>query len=131
VNEKVEAGKLEKSTAPLSDNYWSPLSCLVDKQEDKEEHENSTKTHIHTDETNPKCWLNDPTLSDMVSRSMCHALKIFGLGLGASKTEQKLKYHQMARKYHPDMHNQHTGLTSTETAFFKLLNNANMFLCRL
>jgi DnaJ-class molecular chaperone len=66
----------------------------------------------------------------MVSRSMCHALKIFVLGLGASETEQKVRYHQMARVYHPDMQNGTTGLTSEETAdFFKILNNANMFLC--
>jgi DnaJ-class molecular chaperone len=65
----------------------------------------------------------------MVSHSMSHALKIFGLGLGASEIKQKVKYREMAQMYHPDMHNQRTGLTLAETAeFFKLLNNANMFL---
>jgi DnaJ-class molecular chaperone len=54
---------------------------------------------------------------------------IFGLGLGASETEQKVQYRQIVRLYHPDMWNGTTGLTSEETAdFFKLLNNANMFL---
>jgi hypothetical protein len=68
-----------------------------------------------------KMLASDPALADMVSRSMCHALRIFGLGLGASKTEQKVRCRQMARVYHPDMHNGTTRLTSVEMAdFFKL-----------
>jgi DnaJ-domain-containing protein 1 len=50
----------------------------------------------------PKRWLNDPTLCSMVGRSMSHSLKILGLGLGASETEIKIHYRQLARKYHPD-----------------------------
>jgi hypothetical protein len=53
-----------------------------------------------------------------------------GLGLGASETEIKIHYRQLARKYHPDK-NDHaaTGLTTEEaTEFFKLLNNANDYL---
>jgi hypothetical protein len=66
----------------------------------------------------------------MVGRSMSHLLKILGLGLGASETEIKIHYRQLARKYHPDK-NDHaaTGLTTEEaTEFFKLLNNANDYL---
>ena len=66
----------------------------------------------------------------MVERSMSHSLKILGLGLGASETEIKIHYRQLACKYHPDK-NDHaaTGLTMDEaTDFFKLLNNANDYL---
>jgi DnaJ-class molecular chaperone len=38
----------------------------------------------------------------MVGRSKSHSLKILGLGLGASNTEIKVHYQQLARKYHPD-----------------------------
>jgi hypothetical protein len=38
----------------------------------------------------PKHWLKDPILADKVGRSMSHALKIFGLGLGASETKAKI-----------------------------------------
>ena len=66
----------------------------------------------------------------MIRRSMSHSLKILGLGLGASETEIKIHYRQLARKYHPDK-NDHaaTGLTTEEaTEFFKLLNNTNDYL---
>ena len=66
----------------------------------------------------------------MVGRSMSHSLKILGLGLGASETEIKIHYRQLALKYHPDK-NDHTatGLTTEEaTEFFKFLNNANDYL---
>ena len=45
-------------------------------------------------------------------------------------TSVKVCYRQLAREYHPDKNNQEvTGLTTTEALdFFKLLNNANMFL---
>ena len=78
----------------------------------------------------PKEWLNDPVLADKAGRSMSYALKLLGLGLGASETEVKVRYRQLAREYHPDKNNQEvTGLTTTEASdFFKLLNNANMFL---
>jgi hypothetical protein len=61
---------------------------------------------------------------------MSHALKIFGLGLGALETEAKIQYRQMGREYHLDKNNPEVmGLTTTEALdFFKLLNNANMFL---
>jgi curved DNA-binding protein CbpA len=57
-------------------------------------------------------------------------LKLLGLGLGESEIEVKIRYRQLAREYHPDKNNQKvTGLTLTEAMdFFKLLNNANMFL---
>ena len=78
----------------------------------------------------PKQWLNDPVLADKVGQSMSHALKLLGLGLGASEMEVKIRYRQLAREYHPNKNNQEvTGLTTTEALdFFKLLNNANMFL---
>jgi DnaJ-class molecular chaperone len=79
---------------------------------------------------NPKQWLNDSVLADKGGRSMSHALKLLGLGLGASEMEVKICYRQLAREYHPDKNNQEmAGLTKTEASdFFKLLNNANMFL---
>ena len=53
---------------------------------------------------------------------MFHLLKILGPGLGASETEIKVRYRQLALKYHPNKNNSTaTGLT-TENA--KLLNNA-------
>jgi hypothetical protein len=86
---------------------------------------NATGTHYE-----PKRWLNDPTFCSMVGQSMSHSLTILGLGLGASETEIKIHYRQLARKNHPDK-NDHpaTGLTTEEaTEFFKLLNNANNYL---
>ncbi len=61
---------------------------------------------------------------------MSHALKLLGLGIGASEMEVKIRYRQLAREHHPNKNNQEvTGLTTTEALdFFKLLNNANMFL---
>ena len=61
---------------------------------------------------------------------MSYALKLLGLGLGALEIEVKIRYRQLAREYHPDKNNYEvTGLTLTEALdFFKLLNNANMFL---
>jgi hypothetical protein len=78
----------------------------------------------------PKLWLNDPVLANKVGHSMSHAIKLLGLGLGASEMEVKVRYRQMAREYHPDKYNQEVmGLTAAEASdFFKLLNNANMFL---
>jgi DnaJ-class molecular chaperone len=66
----------------------------------------------------------------MVGQSMSHSLKILGLGLGASETEIKVHYRQLARKYHPDKNYYvAAGLTMEETTeFFKLLNNANDYL---
>jgi DnaJ-class molecular chaperone len=61
---------------------------------------------------------------------MSHALRIYGLGLGASENEGKIQYRQMAREYHPEKNNPEvTGLTVSEALdFIELLNNANMFL---
>ncbi len=66
----------------------------------------------------------------MVGQSMSHSLKILGLGLGASETEIKVHYRQLARKYHPGKNDYvATRLTMEEgTEFFKLLNNANDYL---
>ena len=78
----------------------------------------------------PKRWLNDPDFCEQVGRSMFHSLTILGLGLGASETEIKVHYRQLARKYHPDKNDPAiTGLTATEASdFFKLLNNAQAYL---
>ena len=59
-----------------------------------------------------------------------YLLGILGLGLGASETDIKVHYRQLARKYHPDKNNSAiTGLTATEASdFFKLLNNAQAYL---
>ena len=61
---------------------------------------------------------------------MSHLLKILGLGLGASKTEIKVHYRQLARKYHPDKNDYvTTGLTTEEATEFSILpNNANDYL---
>ncbi len=61
---------------------------------------------------------------------MSHSLEILGLGLGASKTEIKVHYRQLACKYHPDKNDTTiTGLLAEEVSeFFKLLNNANDYL---
>ncbi len=66
----------------------------------------------------------------MVGQSMSHLLKILGLGLGASKTEIKVHYRQLARKYHPDKNDYvATGLTTEEATEFSILpNNANDYL---
>ncbi len=66
----------------------------------------------------------------MVGQSMSHLLKIHGLGLGASETEMKVHYRQLACKYHSDKNDPIiTGLTAEEASeFFKLLNNANNYL---
>ena len=79
---------------------------------------------------NPKQWLNNPAFCSMVSQSMSHLLKILGLGLGASKTEIKVHYSQLMRKYHPDKHDTTImGLLTEEASeFFKLLNNAKDYL---
>ena len=75
----------------------------------------------------PKEWLNDPVLANKADRSLSYALKLLGLGLGALEIEVKVRYRQLAREYHPDKNNQE--VTTTEASdFFRLLNNANMFL---
>ena len=61
---------------------------------------------------------------------MSYALKLLGIGLGASEMEMKMhySYRQLAREYHLDKNNHEvTGLTAAEAPdFFKLLNNAKM-----
>ena len=61
---------------------------------------------------------------------MFQSLAILGLGLGASETEIKVHYRQLARKYHPDKNDTAiTGLTTSEAStFFQLLNNAHQYL---
>ena len=61
---------------------------------------------------------------------MSHSLKILGLGLGASETEIKVHYRQLAHKYHLDKNDTTiTGLTAEKVSeFFKLLNNAINYL---
>jgi DnaJ-class molecular chaperone len=61
---------------------------------------------------------------------MSHTLRLLGLGLGALEMEVKIRYRQLAREYHPNKINQEVmGLAAAEACdFFKLLNNANMFL---
>ena len=55
---------------------------------------------------------------------------ILGLGLGASETEIKVHYQQLAHKYHPNKNDPSiTGLTATEASdFFKLLKNVQAYL---
>jgi hypothetical protein len=100
--------------------------------------------HLHHDPNNHKCtppqepsppydprrWLNDPAFCSMVGQSMFHSLKILGLGLGASETEIKVHYRQLACKYHPEKNDTTiTGLSAEEASkFFKLLSNANDYL---
>jgi DnaJ-class molecular chaperone len=50
---------------------------------------------------------------------MSHSLTILGLGLGASETEIKVHYRQLASKYHPEKINVTiTSLTAAETSDF-------------
>jgi len=51
---------------------------------------------------NPKQWLSDEDFCIQVGCSMFQSLTILGLGLGASETEIKVHYRQLACKYHPD-----------------------------
>ena len=61
---------------------------------------------------------------------MFQSLTILGLGLGASETEIKVHYRQLAQKYHPDKNDPTiTGLnTAKASSFFQLLNNAHQYL---
>ena len=61
---------------------------------------------------------------------MSQSLAILGLGFGASETEIKVHYRQLARKYHPDKNDPAiTGLIASKaSAFFQLLNNAHEYL---
>jgi hypothetical protein len=129
-----QARRATNGSTPNGDNSESDNETTEDDEEEQprtplrpqaQQQSNTTGTQYE-----PKRWLNDPTLCSMVGRSMSHSLKILGLGLGASETEIKIQYRQLARKYHPDK-NDHaaTGLTTEEaTEFFKLLNNANDYL---
>ena len=46
---------------------------------------------------------------------MSQSLTILGLGFGASETEIKVQYRQLARKYHPDKNDPAiTGLSASE-----------------
>ncbi len=81
-------------------------------------------------EYNPKRWLNDENFCIQVGRSMSQSLTILGLGFGASETEIRVHYRQLARKYHPDKNSPAiTGLSASEAStFFQLLNNAHEYL---
>ena len=77
-----------------------------------------------------KRWLDDKDFCIQVGRSMSQSLTILGLGFGASETEIKVHYRQLARKYHPDKNDPAiTGLNASEAStFFQLLNNAHEYL---
>ena len=79
---------------------------------------------------NPKQWLGDEDFCSQVGRSMFQSLTILGLGPGASETEIKVHYRQLARKYHPVKNNPvTTGLNAIEAStFFQHLNNAHEYL---
>jgi hypothetical protein len=72
----------------------------------------------------------DPLL---VGRSLEHSFKVLGLGLEATETEVKVRYHVLARIYHPDKHDPaQTGLTQLEASqYFQLIKNANSYLCEI
>ncbi len=67
----------------------------------------------------------------MVGRSLKHSFKALGLGLGATETEVKVKYHALAQIYHPDKHDPaRAGMMHAEASeYFKLINNAQAYLC--
>jgi curved DNA-binding protein CbpA len=69
----------------------------------------------------------------MVGQSLEHSFKALGLSLGATETAVKVKYHALARIYHPDKHNPaRTGMTHAEASkYFKLINNAQAYLCEV
>ena len=81
-------------------------------------------------EYNPKRWLINKNFCVQVGRSMSQSLTILGLGFRASKTEIKVHYRQLARKYHPDKNDPAiTGLSASEaSAFYELLNNVHEYL---
>jgi hypothetical protein len=121
-------------TPPTGDNSDSNDKPTADNKEEQPrtlphsqalQQFNTTETHY-----SPKRWLINPALCSMVGQSMSHLLKILGLGLGASKTEIKVHYRQLARKYHPDKNDYvATGLTTEEATEFSILpNNANDYL---
>ena len=69
----------------------------------------------------------------MVGHSLEHSFKALGLGLGATETEVKVRYCALARIYHPDKHDlAQTRMMSTEASeYFKLINNAQSYLCEV
>jgi curved DNA-binding protein CbpA len=69
----------------------------------------------------------------MVGQSLDHSFKALGLRLGATETEVKVRYHALARIYHPDKHNStRTGMTQAAAAdYFKLINNDQVYLCEV
>ena len=88
--------------------------------------ERTTMTIEHTDEGsttpppaqyNPKQWHEDFCIQ--VGHSMFQSLRILGLGLGASETEFKVHYCQLAGKYYPDKNETAiTGLAIFEASIF-------------
>jgi DnaJ-class molecular chaperone len=94
-------------------------------------HEQQPQSHTpNPAEYNSKRWLNDENFCIQVGRSMSQSLTILGLGFGASETEIKVHYRQLARKYHPDKNSPAiTGLSASKaSAFFQLLNSAHEYL---
>ena len=62
----------------------------------------------------------------MVGQSLDHLIKVLGLGLGATETEIKVRYHALAQIYHPDKRD-----PARTANYFKLINNAQAYLCKV
>ena len=59
------------------------------------------------------------------------SLGVLRIEMNATVREVKIRYRTLARRLHPDKHDPNvTGLTSEEAVeLFKLVNNAQQFLC--
>jgi curved DNA-binding protein CbpA len=69
----------------------------------------------------------------MVGHSLEHSFKALGLGLGDTDTEVEVAYCVLAIIYHPKKHDPtRTGMMHAAAAnYFKLINNAQAYLCKL
>jgi curved DNA-binding protein CbpA len=69
----------------------------------------------------------------MVGQSLDHSFKALGLGLGATETEVRVQYRALAQIYHPDKHDPaRTGMMhKAADDYFKLINNAQAYLCEV
>ena len=141
-----------KTPLPERPEEWGPLPSWQaqhtnsthkddsDNSDSEDKHNNNHESNKNqppppppqpTEQTyDPKQWLNDHNMCEMVGHNLGPSLCILDLGLGASKIEVKLKYRQLSQINHPDKNNSATtGLTTDEASeFFKLLNNANKYL---